>query len=165
MFHISNHYNQVTSRHVWLFFFSLLFFTAPSHSGRCISILRCRLSITDKECRVHADMLFLTPALRLKDCCTVHMGCKITAWLGTSCQETICVTAFNKSLFFSPYAYVTATKVTKNFAYVQATRIPDDRTSEFSTFLFLSLKITKTKNKLKNTLFSWMTLLSTLENK
>lgn len=148
MFHISKHYNQVTSRHVWGFF-SLLFFTAASHSGRCISILRCRVSIKDKECRVHADMLFLTPALRLKDCCTVHMGCKITAWLGTSCQETICVTAFNKSLFFSPYAYVTATKVTKNFAYVQATRIPDDRTSEFSTFLFLSLKITKNKNKLK----------------
>lgn len=73
-------------------------------------------------------MLFLTPALRPKNCCTVHMDCKITAWLGTSCQETICVTAFNTSLFFSPYAYVTAAKVTRNFAYVQATRIPDDLT-------------------------------------
>lgn len=79
---------------------------AASHSVSCISILTCRLPIKDKECRVHADMLFLTPALRPKNCCTVHMDCKITAWLGTSCQETICVTAFNTSLFFSPYAYV-----------------------------------------------------------
>lgn len=56
------------------------------------------------------------------------MDCKISAWLGIPCQETIWVTAFNTSLFFSPYAYVTAVKVTKNFAYVQATKIPDDLT-------------------------------------
>lgn len=87
-----------------------------------------RLPQKDKECGVHADMLFLTPALRPKNCCTVHMDCKITAWLGTSCQETICVTAFNMSLFFSPYAYVTAAKVTENFAYVLATKTPDDLT-------------------------------------
>lgn len=69
------------------------------------------------------------------------MGCKIKAWFGTSCQETICVTAFKSGLFCSPYADGTAAKVTKNFAFVQAVRTPDGLCSEFPPpFLFLPLK-------------------------
>lgn len=68
--------------------------------------------------------------------------------------ETICVTAFNMSLFFSPYAYVTAAKVTKNFAYVQATRIPDELTWESLPFYFWLFKTT----------FSLATLVSALES-
>lgn len=91
-----------------------------------------------------------------KNCYTLHTGCKIAAWLGTSCQETICVTAFNNSLFCSPYAYGTAAKVTKNFAFVQIIRTPDGLCYNFVPLFIVY--------HLKNP-FSWMTSVSRLENK